>query len=319
LSVTDRRTDWRRLASRRSWRKRILVVVFMSGLAITAFGVRSLADYYFISAPSEFRAPYQIEIAWSNITEPRQVIQPFPAEIAVVNETAVWFLFWFNVFGNGTFVTAVALPYRVTGSAPMNGTNTGKWHIVDAGRDGTMIYSKDEVRNDRYGWSAVQNGIVLAMNQSLVYDNHGIRTVVLSLGTDIKWGLMKALSEVDRYAGPAGSSNFTVSFVIPGEATNLQAFPMFSRTWPNPVTNTFQVTWDRVGFETVTLSYAMQKEIQSYQGELGWGSFSLGLGIPTMLAPILDWSRKQDLDERIRRVLHEGDRFARRRTETEAD
>jgi hypothetical protein len=190
----------------------------------------SLFDYYFISAPPEFRAPYQIEIAWGNITEPRQVIQTFPAQITVVSETAVWFLFWFAVSGNGTFVTAVALPYRVTGSASLNGTNTGKWHIVDAGQDGTLIYSKDEVRNDRYGWSTVRNGIILYMNQSLVYDNHGIRTAILSFGTGIKEGLMKALSEVDRRAGPVGSSNLTLSFVVPGEATNLQAFPMFSRT-----------------------------------------------------------------------------------------
>jgi uncharacterized protein Usg len=67
---------------------------------------------------------------------------------------------------------------------------------------------------------------------------------------------------------------------------------MFSRTWPNPVANTFAVTWDRVGFETVTLSYTIEDEVQFYQSEYGWGSFCLALGIPTFLTAILDWAKK---------------------------
>jgi len=256
-----------------------------------------LLDFYFVSVPPKFRAPYQTEIAWTNITEPRQVIQTFPTSIAVVNETAVWFYFWFAVFGNGTFITAIALPYRVTGSEPMNRTNTGKWYIVDAGQNGTLVYSKDEVRTDRYGWSVVQNAIVLGMNQSLVYDNHGVRTMVLSLGGYVTKGLENALSELDPYVGVVGSSNFTVSFAVPGKATNLQAFPMFSRTWPNPVANTFAVTWDRVGFETVTLSYTIEDEVQFYQSEYGWGSFCLALGIPIFLTPILDLAKEPRSEE----------------------
>jgi hypothetical protein len=256
------------------------------------YGGYNLLDFHSASVSQKFRAPYQIEIAWSNITEPRQVIQTSPTNIAVLNETAAWFYFWFAVFGNGTFITAVALPYRVTRVEPRNGTNTGKWYIVDAGRDGTLVYSKDEVRSDRYGWSVVQNAIVLAVNQSLVYDNHGVYTVILSLGNNVKPGLTKALSELDPYAGPAASSNFTVSFAVPGNATNLQAFPMFSRVWPNPDTNNFVVTWDRVGFETVTLSYSIQEEVQRYQDDLTWGPFWLALGIPILLTAILDWVKQ---------------------------
>jgi hypothetical protein len=63
----------------------------------------------------------------------------------------------------------------------------------------------------------------------------------------------------------------------------------------------------------------MQKEIQSYQTELGSGSLSLGLGIPIVVTSILNWARKLDLEERIRSVLHEGDHLARRSTESEAD
>lgn len=67
----------------------------------------------------------------------------------------------------------------------------------------------------------MQNVIVLAMNQSLVYDNHGVRTIVLSLGGYVTEGLENALSRLDPYAGVVGSSNFTVSFAVPGSATNL--------------------------------------------------------------------------------------------------
>jgi hypothetical protein len=61
----------------------------------------------------------------------------------------------------------------------------------------------------------------------------------------------------------------------------------------------FEVDWDRIGWETVTLSYAIETEVQSYQDASGWGSFCLALGIPMLLTPINGWFEQSRSDDAI--------------------
>jgi hypothetical protein len=220
------------------------------------------------------------------------------AEIALVEENKILFHLYFTMESNGTFITAISLPFRVIESKAWNLTDTGTWYIRDLGQNGTLVYAKDTVET-HHGWGEANNGIVLALNQSLVHDNRGVQTATLSLGGSITEGLNDALDELRPRPGLVGAANYTVSFVIPGNATNLQAFPPYSRIRPKPEVNMFQVDWDRIGWETVTLSYAIETEVQSYQDALGWGSFCLALGIPMFLTPIIGWVEQSRSDEAL--------------------
>jgi hypothetical protein len=88
--------------------------------------------------------------------------------------------------------------------------------------------------------------------------------------------------------------------VIPGEARNLQAFPSFNKIRPSPPANTLQIIWDKVGFETITLSYSIETEVQSYQDKLARGTFLLTLGIPILVTIAIDllwWAPRRSAEE----------------------
>jgi hypothetical protein len=313
LSVTDRRTVWRRFTSGRSWRKRVPLMVFVLGLAITVFGVWGVVDYYVVSAPSEFHLPYQIEVVWSNVTGPHRANQREPFEVSVFNGTTIYFGFHFKVQGNGTFTTVIALPYKVVGAQ----SGTGEWYMISVGENGTIVYSVSKVESTPSG--IIDSSIILVLNQTLRQDDRGVKTTTLSLGAYIPSGLKEELSTRGLNYTLVGGANYTISFIVPEDARNLQSFPTYNGIIPYQIDHRIQVIWNIVGFNTVTLSYSLEKEVQFYQDELARGSFSLGLGIPTMLAPILSELGNLDLEERIRSVLHEGDQFARRNIEGDAD
>jgi hypothetical protein len=286
------------------FRRRIPLLILILGLAFTIFGGWNLVDYYFMSAPSRFKAPFQTRIVWSNATGPQPAIQR-PTEIGVISENKLYFGFHFLLQGNGTFTTVVAVPFKVVRAESWNQSGAGTWYMKSIGEAGTIVYSINNVRSDAFTTAFVENSIVLTLNQSLVYNDRGVKTVTLSLGDYIPTGLRDGLSRERLDYGIMGGANYTISFVVPEEARDLESFPSFNEIIPHPVDHRIQVIWNVVGFKTVTLSYSIQDEVQSYLGKLAWGSFFLALGIPTLLTPILTWGEKPGVDELVRKTFRE--------------